>query len=179
MAALPHAVVCSVVCLAAELVTQNNHLTALGSVNQGFFLLTKVQCVQGCRQDHKEKWAARGVEVQGEKDTTLSILRCQEGTSPSHGTAPFNRQLYPEDHSSIQGGTRSQRCHLIAGASQFWERSLFLKLRQVPEQDREAVVLSPVPTSALFAFCSFVFKDSKFLFPSQAAGRQQHLHHLR
>lgn len=53
--ALPRAVVCSVVCLAAELVTQFNHLTVLGSVNQGFCLLAKVQCVQGCRQDRKER----------------------------------------------------------------------------------------------------------------------------
>ena len=29
--------------------------------------------------------------MEGGKDTTLSISRCQERTSPSHGTAPFNR----------------------------------------------------------------------------------------
>lgn len=40
--------------------------------------------------------------MQGEKDTTLSILRCQEATSPSHGAALLNRtslsRLHPGWH---------------------------------------------------------------------------------
>ena len=40
-------------------------------------------------------------------------------------------------------------------------------------------MLPPIPTSALFAPCGFVFKASKFLFPSRVTGGQQHLHHLR
>lgn len=48
---------------------------------------------------------------------------------------------------------------------------LGVKLTFEAAPDGEAAVLPPVPTSALFVLCGFMFKDSKFSFPSDGMGQ--------